>query len=89
MAANDIRKLIDSLPREKKEALLASLESQAGISSDALSKAASDPKTADKLNRLASQIDASALNKLASDPARLSALLASPQVKNALKGFLK
>lgn len=89
MAVNDIRKLIDSLPQEKKEALLSSLEKQAGISSDALNKAVAGPNTADKLNRLASQIDVSALNKLASDPAKLSALLSSPQIKNALKNFLK
>lgn len=89
MAPNDIRKLIDSLPEEKKKALLSSLEKEAGVNSDALNKAASDPKTAEQLNRLASQIDVSALNKLASDPAKLKALLSSPQVKNALKNFLK
>lgn len=89
MAVNDIKKLIDSLPEEKKKTLLLSLEKEAGVNSDALNKAASDPKTAEQLNRLASQIDVAALNKLASDPAKLKALLSSPQVKNALKSFLK
>ena len=89
MAVNDIKKLIDSLSDEKKKALLSVLESKTGVTSDSLSRAASNPETAEKLNRLASQIDVSALNRLASDPAALSSLLSSPQVKNALKNLMK
>ena len=87
MAYNDIRKLIEGLPDDKKESLAAALERNAGISQNDIARLANDPDTADKLNKLASRIDKNALAALASDPKKLTALLSSPQVKNALKGL--
>lgn len=89
MANSDIRRLIESLPEDKKEALVKALEGNTGITADALTQAANDPQTAQKLNKLASQIDPAALKQLAGDSTKLNALLSSPQVKNALKGLVK
>ena len=89
MSSSDIRRLIDRLPEDKKKALAAALEGNTGISQDRLAEAVKDPETAQKLSRLAEKIDPAALEAVASDPRKLKALLSSPQVKNALNGFIK
>lgn len=89
MSSSDIRRLIDRLPEDKKKALAAALEGNTGISQDRLAEAVKDPETAQKLSRLAEKIDPAALEAVTSDPRKLKALLSSPQVKNALKGFIK
>ena len=87
MDQNELKTLIDNLPDEKKAFLLSRLEQDTGVTAEKLAQAAKDPSTAAKLNRLAAKVDPSALAALADDPKKLASLLASPQVKNALKGL--
>ena len=83
----DLTRLIQSLPEDKKAALAAALERDTGVTADKLAAAAADPKTAAMLDKLAGKIDKAALEKLASDPAALSALLRSPQARSAVRRF--
>lgn len=87
MDQNELKKRIEALPDDKKALLISALETNTGVKAEALIRAAEEPSTAAKLQKLASKIDASAVQTLANDPAKLAALFASPQVKNALKGL--
>ena len=88
MANEEIKRLINSLSDDKKRILIEALERQTGVSVDSLAdRAGADPKTAEKLNKLAAKIDVKSVEALASDPDKLKALLSSPQVKNLLKSL--
>ena len=88
MANEEIKRLINGLSEEKKRALTEALEKQTAIKAESIAdKAAADPKTAEKINKLASKIDVKSVETIASDPDKLKVLLMSPQIKNLLKSI--